>query len=47
MKEMMRESDDLRLARDEAVAAAKDNEKKINTMEAETQHLQDVLTSHQ
>lgn len=47
MKEMMRDSDELRLARDEAVAAAKDSEKKIKAMEADTLHLQDVLTNHQ
>lgn len=46
MKEMMRDSDELRLARDEAVTAAKESEKKIKTMEADTLHMQDVLTNH-
>lgn len=43
MKEMMRVSDELRLSRDEAVAAAKESEKKIKAMEADTFHLQEVL----
>lgn len=45
MKEMMRESDELRLAKDEAVTLAKESEKKNKTMEADMLHLQDVLTN--
>lgn len=47
MKEMMRATDELRLSRDEAVAAAKESEKKIKAMEADTFHLQEVLNNHQ
>lgn len=42
MKEMMRESDELRFARDEAVNEAKETEKKLKSMEADAMHLQEV-----
>lgn len=42
MKEQMRELDELRLARDDAVSVAKETEKKLKGMEADALHLQDV-----
>lgn len=42
MKDQMREMDELRFARDEAVTAAKETEKKLKTMEADIMHLQEV-----
>uniref|UniRef100_A0A4W5RIJ8 Myosin-9 n=1 Tax=Hucho hucho TaxID=62062 RepID=A0A4W5RIJ8_9TELE len=41
----MRELEDLRLSRDEALNMAKENEKKIKAMEADTIHLQEELAS--
>lgn len=40
---MMRESEDLRLSRDEAINIAKETEKKVKTMEAEAVQFQEVL----
>lgn len=45
MKEQMREMDELRLSRDEAVNGAKETEKKLKTMEAEVLHFQEVRKS--
>ena len=42
MKEQMREVDELRFARDEAVASAKETEKKLKTMEADALQFQEV-----
>lgn len=42
-KDMMRESEDLRLSRDEAINSAKEAEKKVKTMEADTAQFQEVL----
>lgn len=42
MKDMMRETDELRLSRDEAVSEAKDTEKKLKSMETDALHLQEV-----
>lgn len=42
MKELMRESDELRLSRDEAVLGAKETEKKLKGMEADVLHFQEV-----
>lgn len=47
MKELMRENEELCACRDSAVAMAKDNEKKVKGMEADTLHLQEVLADHQ
>lgn len=44
MEERLRESDELR---GKAVAVAKENEKKLKGMEADTLHLQEVLANHQ
>ncbi|XP_045562862.1 myosin-9 isoform X1 [Salmo salar] len=45
LKDQMRELEDLRLSRDEALNMAKENEKKVKTMEADTIHLQEELAS--
>lgn len=45
LKDQMRELEDLRLSRDEALNMAKENEKKVKTMEADTIHLQEVCPS--
>lgn len=42
MKEQMRELDELRLSRDEAVNGAKETEKKLKSMEADALHIQEV-----
>lgn len=42
MKELLRESDELRLSRDEAVNGAKETEKKLKAMEADALHFQEV-----
>lgn len=42
MKELLRESDELRLSRDEAVSGAKETEKKLKAMEADVLHVQEV-----
>lgn len=42
MKDQMRELEDLRLSRDEALNMAKENEKKVKAMEADTIRLQEV-----
>lgn len=42
MKEILRELDDTKLARDEIIAQSKDNEKKIQTLEAEVLHFSEV-----
>lgn len=42
MKELLRESDELRLYRDEAVNGAKETEKKLKVMEADALHFQEV-----
>lgn len=42
MKEILRELDDAKLARDEIIAQSKDNEKKIQTLEAEVLHFSEV-----
>lgn len=42
MKELMREMDELRLSRDEAVNEAKETEKKLKALEADTLHVQEV-----
>lgn len=42
MKELLRESDELRMSRDEAVNGAKETEKKLKTMEADALHFQEV-----
>lgn len=41
-KDMMRETEDLRLSRDEAINSAKETEKKLKTMEAEALQFQEV-----
>uniref|UniRef100_H3CRL6 Myosin, heavy chain 14, non-muscle n=1 Tax=Tetraodon nigroviridis TaxID=99883 RepID=H3CRL6_TETNG len=43
MKEILRELDDTKLARDEIIAQSKDNEKKIQTLEAEVLHFSEEL----
>lgn len=43
LKDLMRESEDLRLSRDEAINSAKETEKKLKTMEAEALQFQEVL----
>uniref|UniRef100_A0A4W5RDZ0 Myosin-9 n=1 Tax=Hucho hucho TaxID=62062 RepID=A0A4W5RDZ0_9TELE len=45
LKDQMRELDDLRLSRDEALNMAKENEKKVKAMEADTILLQEELAS--
>lgn len=40
---MMRESEDLRLSRDDAINSAKETEKKVKTMEADAAQFQEVL----
>lgn len=40
---MMRESEDLRLSRDDAINSAKEAEKKVKTMEADAVQFQEVL----
>lgn len=42
MKELLRECDELRLSRDEAVSGAKELEKKLKGMEADVLHFQEV-----
>lgn len=42
MKELMRELDELRLSRDEAVNGAKETERKLKAMEADVLHFQEV-----
>ncbi|XP_028835697.1 myosin-10 isoform X3 [Denticeps clupeoides] len=44
MKEVMRELDETRLARDEVVAHSKDNEKRLQTLEAELAQLTEELS---
>lgn len=42
-KDMMRECEDLRLSRDDAINSAKETEKKVKTMEADAAQFQEVL----
>lgn len=42
MKEILRELDETKLARDEIIAQSKDSEKKIQTLEAEVLHFSEV-----
>lgn len=42
MKDQIRECEDLRLSRDEALNQAKENERKIKSMEAEIMQLHEV-----
>lgn len=42
MKELMRELDEMRLSRDEAVNGAKETERKLKAMEADVLHFQEV-----
>lgn len=42
MKELLRESDELRLSRDEAINVAKETEKKLKGMEADGLRFQEV-----
>lgn len=42
MKDQMKELDDLRLSRDEAVNMAKETEKKLKALEADTMHFHEV-----
>lgn len=42
MKEVLREFDETKLARDEIIAQSKDSEKKIQTLEAEVLQLTEV-----
>ncbi len=42
MKELMRELDELRLSRDEAVSGAKETERKLKGMEADVLQFQEV-----
>lgn len=42
MKELLREFDETKLARDEVIAQSKDSEKKIQTLEAEVLQLTEV-----
>lgn len=42
MKEQMRELEDLRLSRDEAVNGARETEKKLKAMEADVLQFQEV-----
>lgn len=43
MKDCMRELDDTRTSREEILAQAKENEKKMKNMEAEMIHMQEVV----
>lgn len=43
LKDLMRESEELHLSRDEAINSAKETEKKLKTMEAEALQFQEVL----
>lgn len=42
MKELLREFDETKLARDEIIAQSKDSEKKIQTLEADVLQLTEV-----
>lgn len=42
-KDLMRECDELRLSRDEAINCSKETEKKLKTMEAEALQFQEVF----
>lgn len=42
MKEILRELEDTKLAREEIITQSKDSEKKIQTLEAEVLHLSEV-----
>lgn len=42
MKDILRELDDAKLAREEVIAQTKEREKKIQTLEAEVLHLSEV-----
>lgn len=42
MKDQMRELDELRLSRDEAVNGAKETERKLRAIEADALHFQEV-----
>lgn len=42
MKDLLRELEDLRLSRDEAVNSAKETEKKVKTLEGDILHFQEV-----
>lgn len=42
MKEVIRELDETKLSREEAISQLKDSEKKIQTLEAEVLHLTEV-----
>lgn len=42
MKEVLRELDETKLSREEAISQLKDSEKKIQTLEAEVLHLTEV-----
>lgn len=42
MKELLRESDELRMSRDEAYNGAKETEKKLKAMEADALRFQEV-----
>lgn len=43
-KDLMRECDELRFSRDEAVNCSKETEKKLKNMEAEAMRFQEVFT---
>ena len=45
MKDQMRELEELRLSRDEAVNESKETERKLKAMEAEALHFQEVWQS--
>lgn len=47
MKELTRENEELCASRDNTMAMAKENEKKLKGMEADTLRLQEVLADHQ
>ena len=42
MKDQMREVEELRMSRDEAINAAKETERKLKAMEADLLHVQEV-----
>lgn len=42
MKEMLRELDETRVARDDVITQSKDNEKRVQTLEAEVLQLSEV-----
>lgn len=42
MKDIMKELDDLRLSRDDAVNMAKETEKKLKALEADNMHFHEV-----